>query len=181
MASYDPVHRTASPYDQHGNYDNYGQSQPGFQQGGYTDQGGYGNYGQQQQPYADNPNNLSAAPRDAGYGGASSPYGSGDGYYNESSGFVASQPKKKKKTSPWIKFGIPLLILIIAGVVVGVVLGIRHHDSSAAATASGSAAAASSAAAAIGLFAQQTNSLYMMPIYPQTVRFSTHLSVPSVS
>lgn len=177
MASYDPIHRTASPYDQqHGNYDNYGTNQ----QGGYSDQGGYGNYGHQQgypdqpQGYADQPNTASSlsVPRN----GAGTPYGSGDGYYNESSGFIASQTPQKKKLSPWIKFGVPIGILIIAGVVVGVVLGIKHHnDTAAASSSSNSAAAASSAAAALGLFATATDSLYMMPVYPSTVRSpSTH-------
>lgn len=174
MASYDPIHRTNSPYEQHGNYDNYGTNQQdyGQHQGGYSDQGGYGNYNQQQ-PYSDHANNLStarlAAPGAAAAGAPGSPYGSGDGYYNESSGFVASHPKKKK-TSPWIKFGIPIAILIIAGAVVGIVLGIKkHNDDSPAAAASKSAAAASSAAAALGVFPSATNSLYMVPIYPQTV------------
>lgn len=98
-----------------------------------------------------------------------SPYGSGDPYYNESSGYITPQ-NPTKGTSKWVKIGVPLLILAIIGGVVGGVLGARHHNASAAAP--GSAAAASSAASAkkeIGIYPTATNSLYMIPIYPSTV------------
>ena len=49
---------------------------------------------------------------------ANSPYGSGDPYYNESTGFITpSQPKKG--TSKWIKIGIPVAVVVIAAAVVG--------------------------------------------------------------
>ncbi|PCH33933.1 hypothetical protein WOLCODRAFT_135402 [Wolfiporia cocos MD-104 SS10] len=113
------------------------------------------------------------------HSGSTTPYGSGDPYYNESSGFVAPhQSKPKRGMSNWIKIGVPVLIAIIIAAVLGGVLGSRaHHNSSASSNAVANqasptgAAAASSAASvkeAIGLFATATNSLYMLPIYPST-------------
>ena len=57
------------------------------------------------------------------------PYGSGDPYYNESTGFITPS-KAKKGTSKWLKIGLPVGILVIAGAVVGIVLGLRAHDKS---------------------------------------------------
>lgn len=102
------------------------------------------------------------------------PYGAGDPYYNgtgnnQSSGFLP--PKKASGgLSPWIKFGVPVGILVIIGVVVGAVVGTRNSNSS---TSSNAAAAASSAVGAktsIGVFAVSTNSEWMLPVYPTTVR-----------
>ncbi|KAF9527790.1 heparinase II/III family protein [Crepidotus variabilis] len=107
----------------------------------------------------------------------SSPYGSGDPFYNESTGYITPQPAAKKAgTSPWIKFGIPVAIVIIIAAVVGGVVGSRHSSSSSSSSgASGGskdpAAAASSAASvksALGRYATATNSKYMVPIYPST-------------
>lgn len=105
---------------------------------------------------------------------ASSPYGSGDPYYNASTGYVQSAPVKKA-TSKWIKIGIPIAVLAIAAAVVGGVLGSRRSSSSSSTGNSPQdpAAAASSAAsakAAIGRYATATNSKFMVPIYPSTVR-----------
>ena len=119
------------------------------------------------------------------------PYGSGDPYYNESSGYITPMPMKKR-TSPWIKFGVPVAIAVVVAVVVGAVVGTRNHNSSSASTKGGSssangsgssgaddsspsgqAAAASSAAAVlkdIGVFLTATDSLYLLPLYPSTVR-----------
>jgi hypothetical protein len=101
-----------------------------------------------------------------------SPYGSGDPYYNESSGFITPLPAKKR-TSNWIKIGVPVLILVIIGAVVGGVLGSRSKSKSNAATSSAGGDAAASSAASIkldiGRFATATNSEFMMPIYPSTV------------
>jgi hypothetical protein len=103
-----------------------------------------------------------------------SPYGSGDPYYNESSGFITPHPAKKP-ISNWIKIGVPVLILVIIGAVVGGVLGSRNNSSSnnnsAASSASGDAAASSAASIKldIGRFATATDSEYMIPIYPATV------------
>ena len=112
---------------------------------------------------------LSSA-RNSPYDKPLSPYGSGDPYYNESSGYIIPQPAKKP-TSKWIKIGIPILILAVIGGVVGVILVIRNHKAS----ASGGSSAASSAASVkqeVGIFATATNSLYMVPIYPSTVSHS---------
>lgn len=105
-------------------------------------------------------------------GSNQSPYGSGDPYYNESSGYITPHPAKKR-TSNWIKIGIPVLVLVIIGAVVGGVLGSRSKSQNNVRTSSaGGAAAASSAASvklSIGRFATATNSEYMIPIYPSTV------------
>lgn len=100
----------------------------------------------------------------------STPYGSGDPYYNQSSGFLPPQ-KPKKNISPWIKFGVPVAILVIVGVVVGVVVGTRKSSSSSGSAASASAAASSAVEAktSVGVFAVSTNAEWMLPVYPSTV------------
>lgn len=109
-----------------------------------------------------------------------SPYGSGDPYYNESSGFITPQPVKKR-TSNWVKIGIPVLILVIAAAVIGGVLGSKKSKSSSggAGTASGEAAASSAASVkeAIGRFATATDSPYLKPVYPSTVCISSSFLV----
>ncbi|KAJ6525485.1 chondroitin AC/alginate lyase [Mycena vulgaris] len=96
-----------------------------------------------------------------------------DTRYGES-GYI-TPAHRKKRTSNWIKFGIPVLILVIVAAVVGGVLGSRKKNSSAASSPAASAASASAAASsaasaklALGRFATATNSEYMMPIYPST-------------
>ena len=114
-------------------------------------------------------------------GTPTTPYGSGDPYYNESSGYIAppgASAAKRRGISPWIKFGVPVLICVIIAAVLGGVLGSRAHNnkssasSAAAASATGAAAASSAASAkeAIGVFPTGTDSLYMLPLYPSTVR-----------
>ena len=114
-------------------------------------------------------------------GTPTTPYGSGDPYYNESSGYIAppgASAAKRRGVSPWIKFGVPVLVCVIIAAVLGGVLGSRaHHNkssasSAAAASATGAAAASSAASAkeAIGVFPTGTDSLYMLPLYPSTVR-----------
>lgn len=86
----------------------------------------------------------------------------------------------KRRTSPWIKFGLPLAALIIIGAVLGGVLGTQLNKKSNASTASdpsgsplspaqskSAAASASSAAKAFGRFATGTDT-YGLPIYPAT-------------
>ncbi|KAF8519151.1 chondroitin AC/alginate lyase [Hysterangium stoloniferum] len=110
-----------------------------------------------------------------------SPYAQGNPEYNESKYY---QPQNKKGVSPWIKFGLPLLILVIAGAVVGGILGSRKskNGSSGAAAAGGtldpaSASAAVSAKAALGIFPSSTNS-YELPIYPSTTNEAA-FSIPT--
>ena len=113
------------------------------------------------------------------YHNANSPYGSGDPYYNESSGYITPMPIKKR-TNNWVKIGLPVLLVVIVAAVVGGVVGSRHHSSNAStsgATSGGSsgdqAAQASSAASvknAIGIFPTGTDSQYLLPLYPSTVR-----------
>ncbi|PBK74963.1 hypothetical protein ARMSODRAFT_906138 [Armillaria solidipes] len=88
----------------------------------------------------------------------------------------------KKGISNWIKFGVPVAILVIVGAVLGGVLGSRAANknnnnggsggSSSGASSGGNAPADPSAAAsaeqAIGIYATATNSYYMVPLYPST-------------
>ncbi|KAI0785455.1 chondroitin AC/alginate lyase [Irpex lacteus] len=120
------------------------------------------------------------------------PYGSGDPYYS-ASGYITPVPMKKR-TSNWIKFGIPVLIAVIIAAVVGGVVGSRnHHNNSASASgksssggggsSSGDQAAASSAASvqnALGLVPTATNSLYLIPIYPSTTNTAA-FTTPTLS
>ena len=103
--------------------------------------------------------------------GAHSPYGSGDPYYNESTGYITPQPPVKKSgVSNWIKIGVPVLIVVIVGAVLGGVLGSRKANASS--SSSGAQADASSAVSLkneIGRYATATNSLYLVPLYPSTV------------
>ncbi|KAG5653353.1 hypothetical protein H0H81_000975 [Sphagnurus paluster] len=101
-----------------------------------------------------------------------SPYGSGDPYYNESSGFITPHPVKKS-TSNWVKIGVPVVILVIIGAVVGGVVGSRSskNENNSSSGSKGGAAAASSAASVkleVGRFATSTNSEFMIPVYPST-------------
>jgi hypothetical protein len=108
------------------------------------------------------------------YQSANNPYDSGAGFYGESSGFLQPQPQKKR-ISGWIKFGIPILIIIAAGAIVGGILGSKaekKHSSSSNTSANPTNPAAASSAVAnkneIGVFATGTDS-YGLPIYPTNV------------
>lgn len=105
------------------------------------------------------------------------PYGSGDPYYNQSTGYITPMPMKKR-TSNWVKVGVPVLIVVILTAVLGGVLGThaakKNSDGSSSAqgdTASGAAAASSAVSVknAIGVFPTATNSEYLLPVYPSTV------------
>ncbi|KAG6830303.1 hypothetical protein H0H92_001381, partial [Tricholoma furcatifolium] len=112
-----------------------------------------------------------------------SPYGSGDPYYNESSGYITPHPVKKR-TSNWVKIGIPVLILVVIGAVVGGIVGSRASKNSSSggssSSSSGSSAAAASSAISakleIGRFATATNSEFMMPVYPSTTNTAVFTS-----
>lgn len=101
-----------------------------------------------------------------------SPYRSSEPYYNESGYYPP--PAKKQGLSPWVKFGLPVLLLVVAGAVVGGVLGSRSHNKNASVSSAGggnSPAAASSAVNAknaIGIFPMSTDT-YELPVYPSTV------------
>jgi hypothetical protein len=95
-----------------------------------------------------------------------------------------NEKPRGKSTSKWLKFGIPIAILVIVGLVVGLVVGLRAKKSSTSPAAQSSAAAAASSSSvnaaieelATGKFAMATNSLYMVPLYPQVVSFFPHHS-----
>ncbi|KAK7064360.1 Thiolase, N-terminal domain-containing protein [Favolaschia claudopus] len=114
-------------------------------------------------------------------------YGSGGQYYNESSqGFITPARHDKKRTSNWIKFGIPILLLVIAGGVVGAILATRKKSSdsssSSSSGSSGDSNSDSSDKIGSGRFATATNSEFMMPIYPSTTdtaRFSSPTFAPN--
>ena len=108
-----------------------------------------------------------------------SPYAA---YYNnnnnQSTGYLPPQ-QPKKPLSKWIKFGIPLAILVIAGAVVGGVVGSRSSSNDNKSSNSGgtsssnpsvAASAAISAKTAVGRFATATDSFFQVPLYPSTVR-----------
>lgn len=105
-----------------------------------------------------------------------SPYAA---HYNQSTGYLPPQ-QPKKALSKWIKFGIPLAILVIAGAVVGGVVGSRKSSNDSKSSTSGgtsssdpsvAASAAISAKTAVGRFATATDSFYQVPLYPSTVRY----------
>lgn len=105
-------------------------------------------------------------------------YQNNDPAFNQSTGFI-SPPKPQKRTSKWIKIGIPVAVLVIAAAVVaGVVASRKKSSGSAASASSSSAAAAASASAklAVGVFATATNSEYMIPIYPSTTNTAAYTS-----
>jgi hypothetical protein len=127
-------------------------------------------------------------PAGAGAGGAggASPYGSGAPYYAESTGYISPQQTPAKKgLSPWIKFGVPVLVLVIIGAVVGGVVGSRSSkdgDSGSSSSSSNgggggggsgkdnsAASSIASAKTAVGRYATATNSFYQVPVYPSTV------------
>lgn len=96
-----------------------------------------------------------------------------ENYYNDSTGYIPQRPgySKKKPVSNWIKFGVPILILVLAGGGVGAYFATRKKTTAASSSSPGSASgsAAASAKLALGRFATATNSEFMMPIYPATV------------
>jgi len=105
-----------------------------------------------------------------------SPYGSGDPYLNQSTGYIAPMNAEKKKSNNWLKIGLPILILVIIGAVVGGVVGSRKSSSSSASSKGGAGSTGSnvapgeavSAKLEVGRFATATNGFYGVPIYPAT-------------
>ncbi|KAJ2930733.1 hypothetical protein H1R20_g6367, partial [Candolleomyces eurysporus] len=111
-----------------------------------------------------------------------SPYGNNDPAFTESAtGFINPQgqavPPKKRGLSPWIKFGIPVALVVIVAAVVGGVLGSRKSSSSSSSGSNSGKAtgdevpsnapvATATNVLAAGRFATATDSKYMVPIYP---------------
>jgi hypothetical protein len=80
------------------------------------------------------------------------------------------RPTPKKRISNWVKFGIPIALLVIAGAVVGGIFGSRKsHSSSSSNSPSAAASSAASVKSAIGEFPTATDSFYGVPLYPSTV------------
>lgn len=114
------------------------------------------------------------------------PYGAGDPYYNQSTGYISPpnmNSTRKKGVSKWIKIGIPVAVLVIIGVVVGAVVGTKHSSENSPQAKAAASASASSASVnlalqelATGKFAMATNSLYMIPLYPQVTDTSVFVS-----
>jgi flagellar basal body-associated protein FliL len=101
------------------------------------------------------------------YQSANNPYSQGYDNYNQSAGYL---PSKKKGMSKWIKIGVPVLILVIAGAVVGGILGSRSNKSGGGGNGSSPASASSAVANkdAVGVFATATD-VYGQPQYPTAV------------
>jgi hypothetical protein len=126
----------------------------------------------------DNHSQVNLNQQQYGGGAPANPYGSGDPYYSASTGYITPQRGSKAAggTSKWIKFGIPVAVIVIVAAVVGGILGSRgsSHSSTAAAGSAASGPAAASAAVsaknAIGRFAATTDYEWMLPVYPSTVR-----------
>ncbi|KAG2014283.1 heparinase II/III family protein [Coprinopsis cinerea AmutBmut pab1-1] len=117
------------------------------------------------------------------------PYKEGGAGFNESSTGFIQPPRapvpKKKGVSPWIKFGVPVIIVIAIAAVVGGVLGSRKSssdsgddgdsDGSTSGGKGGKGGSGSSGTPGVatatdkldaGRFATATNSKYMIPVYP---------------
>lgn len=110
---------------------------------------------------------------------------SSDQNFSESSvGFIAPQARTKKRTSNWIKFGIPaLLLVLIAGGVVGAIIATRKNKGSSSAASSGTGTGSSNLDTD-GIFATATNSEFMMPVYPSTTNtalFTTPTFLPNAA
>jgi hypothetical protein len=119
------------------------------------------------------------------YGNGPTPYGSGDPYYNRSSGYIASGPSKRPKRN-WLKIAIPVAILVIIGAIVGGVLGSRasknsNGGSSGDSNSNGGSDNGNGVKNGLARFPVSTDSFYGMPIYPSTVSLLIHLSNAAVS
>jgi hypothetical protein len=105
-----------------------------------------------------------------------SPYGSGDPYYSKTSGYVASSatpPRSSKRN--WLKFGIPIALVVIVGAVLGGVLGSRKsnksNNNSSGDNNNGNNNGNPTSGPKNGLnrLPTSTDPFYGMPIYPSSV------------
>jgi hypothetical protein len=103
-----------------------------------------------------------------------SPYGSGDPYYNKSSGYIASGPPKQQRNN-WVRIGIPILILVIVGAVVGGVVGSRASKKNNGGSSGGSNSDGGNGDGSnpvingLARLPSSTDPVYGMPIYPSSV------------
>jgi len=103
-----------------------------------------------------------------------SPYGSGDPYYNKASGYIGSGAATRPKRN-WLKIAIPVAILVIVGAVVGGVLGSRSNKKSNGGGSSGNNGSNGNPNSdgpvknGLGRFPTSTDPVYGMPIYPSSV------------
>ena len=105
------------------------------------------------------------------------PYGSGDPYYNESTGFITPPAGAKKGRSKWVTIGIPVAVLVIIGAVVGIVFAVRGNSSDSKGGSSSSSENGDQSTGGggngvnnnIGLFPTATDSQYLLPLYPSAV------------
>jgi len=124
------------------------------------------------QPYSNGPANYSSNNM------GRNPYS-----YEGKSAYVSP---KKKGVSPWIKFGIPIALVVVAAAVVGGVVGARKsHNASASVingpngNGNGGGGGGGDAQNALRVFPVSTNS-YELPIYPSTTNTALY-STPTFS
>ena len=114
-----------------------------------------------------------------------SPYGSGDPYYSKSSGYMASGAATAKSSKRnWLKFGIPIAVIVIVGAVVGGVLGSRtskkNNNSSGDNNGNdnnGNGNPTGGPKNGLNRLPTSTDPFYGMPIYPSSVSLFPHLPV----
>lgn len=128
---------------------------------------------------------------DTHYTRTPNPANPGEGaYYGGANSYSAPPPRKR--TSPWIKFGIPVaVLLVVVAVVVGVVVGIRahNHDKNSSASSNGSGSSGPTAgdgggnSNVQGVFATATDG-YFLPVYPTAANNALYVAptfTPSAS
>ncbi|KAG0149864.1 hypothetical protein CROQUDRAFT_73739 [Cronartium quercuum f. sp. fusiforme G11] len=100
--------------------------------------------------------------------------------------FTNEKRKPAKRTSPWLKFGLPIAILLIIAAIIGAILGSRSHSNST--TTAGRSAASSGSATGAGASAGRDASqmlftgynAYGVPQYPSSAN-SVFNAPPSLS
>ncbi|KZV93736.1 hypothetical protein EXIGLDRAFT_835549, partial [Exidia glandulosa HHB12029] len=128
---------------------------------------------------------------DSHYTRAPNPANPGEGGFYGASNNAYTAPPPRKRISPWIKFGIPVAILVIVAAVLGGVLGTRHSkNSSASSTGSGDGSGSGPSAGdgggnsnVQGVFATSTDA-YFLPVYPTNANNALYVAptfTPSAS